>query len=53
VAPGSDVASAPEGNVDLAPFPAVGAWLARVEALPGFSSMPRTRAGLETTEDER
>lgn len=43
----SYVARAPEGNVDLAPFPAVRAWLARVEALPGFLPMPRTRAGLE------
>ena len=49
----SYVARAPEGNVDLAPFPAVRAWLGRVEALPGFLPMPRTRAGLETMEDVR
>lgn len=47
----SYVARAPEGNVDLAPFGAVRAWLARIEALPGFVAMPRTRAGLETEED--
>lgn len=31
-------ASAPEGGFDLAPFPAVQSWLARIEALPGFRS---------------
>jgi glutathione S-transferase len=49
----SYIARAPEGNVDLAPFPAVRAWLSRVEALPGFRPMPRTRAGLEMLEDAR
>lgn len=34
------VARAPEGRVDLQPFPAVRAWVARVEALPGFQPMP-------------
>lgn len=29
-------ASAPEGGFDLAPLPAVRAWLAAIEALPGF-----------------
>ncbi len=29
-------ASAPEGGFDLAPFPAVQSWLARIEALPGY-----------------
>lgn len=38
----SYVATAPEGGVALAPWPAVRAWLARVEALAGFLPMPRT-----------
>ncbi|WP_018410804.1 glutathione S-transferase family protein [Methyloversatilis thermotolerans] len=40
------VAHAPEGNVSLDAYPRVRAWLARVEALPGFVPMPVTRAGL-------
>lgn len=36
------VAHAPEGNVSLADYPQVRAWLASVEALPGFVGMPRT-----------
>ncbi|MGU7784754.1 glutathione S-transferase family protein [Burkholderia sp. PU8-34] len=40
------IAHAPEGGVSLAPYPHVRAWLARVEALPGFVAMPTTRAGL-------
>lgn len=32
----SYIARAPEGDVDLAPYPQVRGWLARVEALPGF-----------------
>lgn len=36
----SYVAHAPEGGVSLAPYPAVRAWVARVEALPGFIPMP-------------
>lgn len=36
------VAHAPEGGVDLAPYPAVNAWLKRVEALPTFKPMPRS-----------
>ena len=36
----SYVAHAPEGGVSLAAYPAVRAWLARVEALPGFVPMP-------------
>ena len=39
-------AHAPEGGVSLEPYPHVRAWLARVEALPGFVGMPATRAGL-------
>lgn len=36
------VASAPEGGVDLAPYPAVRAWISRFEALPGVTLMPRS-----------
>ncbi len=42
----SYVARAPEGNVDLSDYPAVNAFLARVEALPGFVPFARTPAGL-------
>jgi glutathione S-transferase len=42
----SYVAHAPEGNVSLADYPNVRAWLARIEALPGFIAMPKTAAGL-------
>ncbi|TFY84672.1 glutathione S-transferase [Pseudomonas nabeulensis] len=41
------VAHAPEGNVSLADYPQVRAWLANIEALPGFVGMPRTAAGLQ------
>lgn len=34
------VAHAPEGGVSLTPYPAVEAWIARIEALPAFSPMP-------------
>lgn len=34
-------AHAPEGGVALEAYPAVRAWLERVEALPGFVAMPR------------
>ena len=34
-------ARAPEGGVSLEPFPAIRAWLERVEALPRFTPMPR------------
>jgi glutathione S-transferase len=40
------VAHAPEGNVSLDDYPNVRAWLARVEALPGFVAMPVSRVGL-------
>lgn len=36
------VALAPEGTVSLTPFPAIRAWLARIEALPGFVPMKRS-----------
>ncbi|MES2821752.1 MAG: glutathione S-transferase [Pseudomonadota bacterium] len=42
------IAHAPEGNVSLEQYPNLRAWLARVEALPGFVPMPRTAAGLQT-----
>ena len=41
------VAHAPEGNVSLADYPNVRAWLASIEALPGFVGMPRTAVGLQ------
>ena len=31
---------APEGGFDLADYPAIRAWLARVEALPGYQPIP-------------
>ncbi|MBO9545901.1 glutathione S-transferase [Caulobacter sp.] len=42
----SYTARAPEGNVDLEPYPAVRQWLARIEALPGFVPFARTPVGL-------
>lgn len=42
----SYIAHAPEGNVSLEPFPHVKAWLARIEALPGFVPMPASAVGL-------
>jgi glutathione S-transferase len=36
----SYIAHAPDGGVDLAPYPAVRAWLARVEAQPWFQAIP-------------
>jgi glutathione S-transferase len=38
----SYVAHGPEGGVPLDPYPKVRAWLDRVEALPGFTPMPRS-----------
>ena len=43
------VAHAPEGNVSLADYPEVRAWLASIEALPGFVGMPRTAVGLQSS----
>jgi glutathione S-transferase len=40
------IAHAPEGGVSLDPYPHLRAWLARIEALPGFVGMPPSRAGL-------
>jgi glutathione S-transferase len=42
----SYIARAPEGNVDLAPYARVNAWLARIEALPGFVAFGKTAVGL-------
>ncbi|KRB60586.1 glutathione S-transferase [Rhizobium sp. Root708] len=42
----SYIANAPEGNVDLKPYPEVRHWLARIEALPGFVAFTSTPAGL-------
>jgi glutathione S-transferase len=39
-------AHAPEGNVSLEPYPTVRAWLARIEALPGFFPMMKSPVGL-------
>jgi glutathione S-transferase len=36
------VAHAPEGRIPLVPYPAVRAWLARIEVLDGFIPLPRT-----------
>ena len=44
------VAHAPEGRVSLEPYPHLRAWLARVEALPGFVPMVRTPVGLAAVE---
>ncbi|UYV16707.1 glutathione S-transferase family protein [Porphyrobacter sp. ULC335] len=43
----SYVARAPEGNVDLAPYDHVRAWLEQIEALPGFVAFEKTPVGLE------
>ena len=42
----SYVARTPEGNVDLSGYPAVNAFLRRVEALPGFVPFVQTPIGL-------
>jgi glutathione S-transferase len=42
----SYIAHAPEGGVSLEPWTNIGAWLQRIEALPRFSPMPATKAGL-------
>lgn len=40
----SYTAHVPEGGVPLEPYPALQAWLARIEALPGFVDLPRGAA---------
>nr|WP_288466465.1 glutathione S-transferase [uncultured Pseudomonas sp.] len=42
----SYLARAPEGNVDLSAYEQVRAFLARIEALPGFVAIPQTPPGL-------
>ncbi|MDZ5647102.1 glutathione S-transferase [Nitrospirillum sp. BR 11828] len=42
----SYVARAPEGNVDLSPYPRVIAFLRRIEALPGFVPFAESAVGL-------
>jgi len=42
----SYLARAPEGNVDMAGYPQVKAFLRRVEALPGFVAFAQSPAGL-------
>ena len=42
----SYIARAPEGNVSLDAYPAVNAWLKRIEALPGFVAFVNTPVGL-------
>lgn len=42
------IAHAPEGNVSLAEYPNIRAWLARIEALPHFIAMQRTAVGLQS-----
>jgi glutathione S-transferase len=42
----SYVARAPEGNVDIAPYANVTAWLCRVEYLPGFVPFVKSPVGL-------
>lgn len=42
----SYTARAPEGNVSLEPYANVRAWLARIEALPGFVPLAKSAVGL-------
>ena len=43
----SYIARAPEGNVDLTPFPHVRRWLSQIEALPNFVAFGKTAVGLQ------
>jgi glutathione S-transferase len=45
----SYIARAPEGNVDRSGYRHVSAWLARVEALPGFIPFQKTPIGIPET----
>lgn len=40
------IAHAPEGGVSLDPYPNLRGWLRRIEALPHFTPLPATKAGL-------
>jgi len=42
----SYLAQAPEGGISLEPYPQVRAWLARIEALPGFAPWAKNAVGL-------
>lgn len=42
----SYIALAPEGNVSLEPYPHLRSWLQRIEALPGFVPMVKSKVGL-------
>jgi glutathione S-transferase len=42
----SYVALSPEGGVSLEPYKEIRAWLRRVEEVPGFTPMPRSKVGL-------
>lgn len=46
----SYIARAPEGNVDRFKYGNVTAWLARIEALPGFHAFPKTPIGIADDE---
>jgi glutathione S-transferase len=39
----SYVAHAPEGRISLAPYPAINAWIKRIESLPNFVPMPASK----------
>jgi glutathione S-transferase len=39
-----DITLAPDGGIDLAPYPNVCAWIRRIQALPGYMPMQ----GLDT-----
>ncbi len=45
----SYIAAAPEGNVDIGGYAHVGAWLKRIEALPGFFPFAPNAVGLRAT----
>mgnify|MGYP001574212391 CR=1 FL=1 len=40
------IALAPEGNISLEPYPHLRNWLQRIEALPGFVPMVKSKVGL-------
>lgn len=42
------VARAPEGGISLEPYPAIRAWLSRIEALPKFQPMPHAAIPTES-----
>jgi glutathione S-transferase len=43
----SYIARAPEGNVSLADYPSIRAWLKELEQMPGFVPFQKTPVGLE------